>query len=226
MLGKRRRVNFFLFAEIRGEWRAVLDVLGDSKPVNTKHLYNVGPTSKTLCRRCTSVIQMFCVFWELQNAVTSVINLLYWTSTTTPVTWCCLRRNEWGLGHHCAHKINWARRTSWGWWGEWDDTALHTQDSKFEPWPSEAEYTTSRSRRLPTILNVVNGGVLDVDPTLTGVNGVNNRTKKWLFLSEENIIPTIYLLRSVIRKCASNVKGSTLKTLTIFVRSIETKGFF
>ena len=28
------------------------------------HLYNVGPTSKTLVRRCTNVIQMFCVCWE------------------------------------------------------------------------------------------------------------------------------------------------------------------
>ena len=33
-------------------------------PVNTKHLYNVGSTSKTLGRRCTNVIQMFCVCWE------------------------------------------------------------------------------------------------------------------------------------------------------------------
>ena len=28
------------------------------------HLYKVGPTSKTLGRRCTNVIQMFCVCWE------------------------------------------------------------------------------------------------------------------------------------------------------------------
>ena len=27
------------------------------------HLYNVGPTSKTLSRRCMNVIQMFCVCW-------------------------------------------------------------------------------------------------------------------------------------------------------------------
>ena len=32
------------------------------------------------------------------------------------------------------------------------DTVLPTQDSKFEPWRSEAEHATSRSRRLPTIL--------------------------------------------------------------------------
>ena len=36
----------------------------------------------------------------------------------------------------------------------WDDIALQTQDSKFEPWRSEAEQTTSRSRRLHMILNI------------------------------------------------------------------------
>ena len=36
----------------------------------------------------------------------------------------------------------------------WDDTALQTQDSKFESWRSEAEHATSRSRRLTTIVNL------------------------------------------------------------------------
>ena len=49
--------------------------------------------------------------------------------------------------------LNWARRTSWGWWDDWDDTVLQTQDSKFEPWRSEAEHATSRSQRLPTSLS-------------------------------------------------------------------------
>ena len=53
----------------------------------------------------------------------------------------------------CTYRLNWARRTSWGWWDDWDDTVLQTQDSKFEPWRSEAEHATSRSRRLPTILH-------------------------------------------------------------------------
>ena len=52
----------------------------------------------------------------------------------------------------CTFRLNWARSTSWGWWDDWDDTVLQTQDSKFEPWRSEAEHATSRSRRLPTIL--------------------------------------------------------------------------
>ena len=45
----------------------------------------------------------------------------------------------------CTYRLNWARRTSWRWWDDWDDTVLQTQDSKFEPWRSEAEYATSRS---------------------------------------------------------------------------------
>ena len=61
------------------------------------------------------------------------------------------------LGHLCAHRLNWARRTSWGWWDDWDDTVLQTQDSKFEPWRSEPEHATSRSRRLPTILTFTRG---------------------------------------------------------------------
>ena len=57
----------------------------------------------------------------------------------------------------CTYRLNWARRTSWGWWDDWDDTVLQTQESKFEPWWSEAEHATSRSRRLPTILTFTRG---------------------------------------------------------------------
>ena len=59
----------------------------------------------------------------------------------------------------CTYRLNWARRTSWGWWDDWDHTVLQTQDSKFEPWRSEAEHATSRSRRLPTILTFTRGWV-------------------------------------------------------------------
>ena len=57
----------------------------------------------------------------------------------------------------CTYRLNWARRTSWGWWDDWDDTVLQTQDSKFEPWRSEAEHAPSRSRRLPTTLTFTRG---------------------------------------------------------------------
>ena len=45
-----------------------------------------------------------------------------------------------------TYSLNWARRTTWLWWGEWDNTAFLTQDSKFKPWRSEAEHATSRCR--------------------------------------------------------------------------------
>ena len=57
----------------------------------------------------------------------------------------------------CTYRLNWARRTSWGLWDDWDDTVLQTYDSKFEPWRSEAENATSRSRKLPTILTFTRG---------------------------------------------------------------------
>ena len=57
----------------------------------------------------------------------------------------------------CTYRLNWARRTSWGWWDDWDDTVLQTQDSKFDPWRSDAEHATSRSRRLPIILTFTRG---------------------------------------------------------------------
>ena len=57
----------------------------------------------------------------------------------------------------CTYRLNWARRTSWGWWDDWDDTFLQTQDSKFESWRSEAEHATSRSRRHPSILTFTRG---------------------------------------------------------------------
>ena len=57
----------------------------------------------------------------------------------------------------CTYRLNWARRTSWGWWDDWDDTALQTQDSKFETWRSEAEHATSRSRRHSAILTFTRG---------------------------------------------------------------------
>ena len=57
----------------------------------------------------------------------------------------------------CTYRLDWAGRTSWGWWDDWDDTVLQTQNSKFEPWRSEAEHAASRSRRLPTILTFTRG---------------------------------------------------------------------
>ena len=72
----------------------------------------------------------------------------------TPKTKC--RQTKWNESGFrpplCTYRLNWTRITSWGWWDDWDDTVLQTQDSKFELWRSEAEHANSRLRRLSTIL--------------------------------------------------------------------------
>ena len=75
----------------------------------------------------------------------------------TPHPWCYLKNESSIRSPSCTYRLNWARRTSWGRWDDWDDTVLQTQDSKFEPWRSEAKHATSRSRRLPTILTFTRG---------------------------------------------------------------------
>ena len=80
---------------------------------------------------------------------------------TENINWYLQRSRKWNESGFrrplCTYRLNWARRTSWGRWDDWDDTVLQTQDSKFEPWRSEAEHATSRSRRLPTILTFTRG---------------------------------------------------------------------
>ena len=78
--------------------------------------------------RCINVIHFLCLLGR--NVVTHLMNTL------------------------CTCRLNWAKRTSSGRLDDWDDTALRTQNSKFEPWRSEVEHATSQSRKLPTILNL------------------------------------------------------------------------
>ena len=64
-----------------------------------------------------------------------------------------MKWNKWGFTPHlCSYRLNWARRTSWGWWYEWGDTALQTHDSKLSP--VGLRHVNSRSWRLPTIFNL------------------------------------------------------------------------
>ena len=80
----------------------------------------------------------------------------------------------------CTYRPNWARRTSWGWWDDWDDTVLQTQNSKFEPWRSEAEHATSRSRKLPTILTFTRGWGRNIFVSLKPPRpGTEPRTLAW-----------------------------------------------
>ena len=88
------------------------------------------------------------------------------------------KRNEWGFRPPLStYRLNWVRRTSWGWQDKWDDTALLTHDSKFDHGTSLTEHATSRSRRLPTILNVYEWVVKKhfVSLELEGQNGVWTR---------------------------------------------------
>ena len=42
------------------------------------HLYNVGPTSKTLGRRCTNVIQLFCAYWDTIAHINPLTGKIVW----------------------------------------------------------------------------------------------------------------------------------------------------
>ena len=98
---------------------------------------------------------------------------------TTCRVWAMSNKlNEWGLRPPlCTYRLNWTGRISWRWWDERHDTALQTQDSKFEPGRSEAEQATSRSRRLPTILDIYEwaGKKHFVSLKLEGQSGVRTR---------------------------------------------------
>ena len=91
----------------------------------------------------------------------STLDVRNWKGQEEKETWSHWYKMKWNESGFrpplCTYRLNWARRTSWGWWDDWDDTVLQTQDSKFEPWRSEAEHATSRSRRLPTILTFTRG---------------------------------------------------------------------
>ena len=69
------------FKTVRNTTNSIIMSPGCSIPVNTKHmynnLYNVEPTSKTLVRRYTNGIQMFCVCWDLGVAEVSLFDQLH-----------------------------------------------------------------------------------------------------------------------------------------------------
>ena len=94
----------------------------------------------------------------------------------------------------CTFRLNWARRTSSGWWDEWDDSALQTRHSKFKPWRSEAEHATShatsRSQRLPTILTFTSGWGKNIFVSFKPPRpGEESRTLTW----KAAVLATTYL---------------------------------
>ena len=104
----------------------------------------------------------------------------------------------------CTYRLNWARRTSCGWWDKWDDTVLQTQDSKFEPWRSEAEHATSRSRRLSTILTFTRGWGRNIFVSLEPPRpGTEPRTLAW----KAAVLTTTLGPRTLWWRAASIVKN-------------------
>ena len=127
----------------------------EAGPTFSQHWLNIScflshiPTPIVHLKTTTTTISSECY----KRSTSSLILALYWGDGRQEIKW-----NESGFRPPlCTYRLNWARRTSWGWWDDWDDTALQTQDSKFEPWRSKAEHATSRSRRLPTILTFTRG---------------------------------------------------------------------
>ena len=124
----------------------------------------------------------------------------------------------------CTYRLNWARRTSWGWWDDWDDTVLQTQDSKFEPWRSEAEHATSRSRRLPTILTFTRGWGRNIFVSFKPPRpGTEPRTLAWKAavltttlgpppLRNDIVLSTHFLLWFRLRRSYNNITSSTYNT--------------
>ena len=108
---------------------------------STQCCINVGPSSRTVDQHWKTLGQCFVFETQITACTTSWWLAMKW-KFRPPL---------------CTYSLNWARRTSWGWWVEWDDTVLQTQDSKLKPWRSEAEHATSRSRRFPTILSFTRG---------------------------------------------------------------------
>ena len=81
----------------------------------------------------------FCTFFA---EYVSEFFFLYTGDIAIEIKW-----NAWGFTPPlCTCRLNWA---SWGWWDEWNDTVLQTQNSNFEPWRCEAEHINSPSQRLP-----------------------------------------------------------------------------
>ena len=95
------------------------------------------------------------IIWQKINLLTDeimslMLNIIWEAERKLNLCGMQIKWNESGFRPLlCTYRLNWARRTSWGWWDEWDETALKTQDSKLKPWRSEAKHVTSRSRGSP-----------------------------------------------------------------------------
>ena len=76
---------------------------------------------------------MICLTWTEIGTYIDHVDRSPMLSSTNSTPMCGHKWNESGFRPPlCTYRLNWARRTSWGWWDDWDDTVLQTQDSKFD----------------------------------------------------------------------------------------------
>ena len=114
----------------------------------------------------------------------------------------------------CTYRLNWARRTSWGWWDDWDDTVLQTHDSKFEPWRSEAEHAASRSRRLTTILNFTRGWGRNIFCFFQTAETGNRTPSSGVKGSDANHYPRAPAQQETVTQCSGNVWPAGSQTVS------------
>ena len=128
----------------------------------------------------------------------------------------------------CTYRLNWARRTSWRLWDEWDDTVLQTQDSKLEPWRSEAEHATSRSRRLPAILTFTRGWGRNIFVSFKPpIPGNEPRTLAWkAAVLTTTLGPPPTGSTMTLHNCMANVSLFTMLTINCFLYHISRCTYF
>ena len=143
-------------------WASVADDGPRVSPPLGQRLVFAGEPSQTLCQRQMNLTQFDPVFHQrfvlraseslhvgllfmrggmyndVCNMIKRLISKVFKSSLLHCITYngstCMWKWNESGFRPPlCTYRLNWARRISWGWWDEWNDTVLQTHDSKFEP---------------------------------------------------------------------------------------------
>ena len=110
-----------------GDFISFVDDVYPSKHGTLKQCWsNVGPPSATLAQHYTSIVWMcrvcwhdtlrWCIACKPHYKLCKLLSHCLGWNTTLYRKW-----NEWGFRPPlCTYRLNWARRTSWRWWDEWD----------------------------------------------------------------------------------------------------------
>ena len=90
--------------------------LGNSNP--SRHIHRPSSTIP-LAQQCTNI---GCTSRVCRAGATVIV-----AGCMQYLELCCFAKtwNKWGFGPPlCTYRLNWAMRTLWGWWDEWDETAF------------------------------------------------------------------------------------------------------